>query len=232
MLLPLLAATAVAHAAPVGDPVPDPAVGLFRTEAVVDVEATKVADVDCTGDTGCRAWDQTNLTAVGVQLAPLRGLGVAAELGRGKVRLDEADFNAADLSLAGALRGAVPLSRVWWLRGQVRYDLVTPEDADEAGRRSSLTAGLGLAWGDTEGGFVGHLGVQRALLWDETIEPLGRGNLSIDLRPTGLLTGTAGFSFASKPLGSAWNGAPRLTTRVEARFGEHVGAGAALGLAF
>ena len=233
MLLVLLALPA--FAASVGDPGPDPAVGRLRLVGAVELEEIWVADRDCEGDLGCDAVDRYSFTGGEVQVALVHGLAVLGSLGRIRDQVSEADFDAAGIGWGLGVKGALPLSRVWWLHGQARLDHGLPADQGpgaENGSRLALTGTAGLAWGAIEGGFAGHVGVQRALFWQQELRPLGDDGLEISLQPSWPGSVAGGFSWASQPLGSSWGNAPRMVLSLDARAGQSTGVTAQLGLAF
>lgn len=236
LLGPLLAilSSAPASASPVVDPVVDPAVARLRLAALAGASATLVEQDGCQGE-ACQAWDQRAQTGIEAQLALLPGLGLAVGLGRERMRVDEADFDARGLALAGSLRLALPLGGPWYAHGQGRIESSRPSNEGPDGQRAQSLEGsltLGMAVGGLDGGFVGHLGAQARPLRRLQVEPLGASALRLDLdpaRPVGLV---GGFSFLSEPMGGAWTGAPRLAAHVEATLIHASGVNAGLGLAW
>ncbi len=224
-----------ARSAPVGDPVPDPDIGRLRLAAVVDMDAVAARDTDCSADSGCDAIDQLLFTGAELQLALSQGLGLVGSIGRAQGTVDEADFNAAGVGWALGAKGALPLTPVWSAYAQARFDHALPADSGptgEKGQRLALTGTLGLSWGAIDSGFAGHLGVQSAVLWSDSLHTMGDDGLQIDLRSRYPASGVVGLSFASEPLGTTWNHSPRLVALLEGRAGQSTGAGLSLGVAF
>jgi len=236
MLISLLLAGSAAMAAPVVDPVANPKVGRVRLTSLADLRSTRVRDQACAAtDTGCDGWDQRTLTGVELQIALAHGLSVAGNVGYLRTKIKEADFNATGLGYGLAVRGALPINQIFWAALQARLDGGNPSDPGPTGETSTHLLGTlaaSLAWGDPDGGFVGHVGVEATPLWQESVETMGSGGLMLELSPTLPASAVAGFSFYSRPLGAAWNGAARAVAHIDATAGQTVGVSAGLGLAF
>ncbi|MCK6505787.1 hypothetical protein L6R53_20750 [Myxococcota bacterium] len=233
LALPLLLAPS-AWAAPVVDPVASPEVSRVRVISLADLRATKVEDSGCAGSQ-CQAWDQRTFMGAELQVALLPGLAVAADAGRLVTRVDEADVASAGFGWGLAVRGALPLSGLWWLSAQARLDGGAPGQVGpdtEKTRQLIGTGTLELAWGDLDGGLVGHLGAQASPLYQQQLQPLGPDRLELTLRPVLPVGAVAGFSFLSEPLGAAWNRPPRLAAHVDATGGQTTGVSAGVGVAW
>lgn len=233
LLLPLLLAPP-AHAVPVVDPVASPKVARIRVVSLADLRATKVEDAACVG-TQCQAWDQRTLVGAELQVALLPGLSVAVDAGRLVTRVDEADVDSVGFGWGLAARGALPLSRAWWLAAQARLDGGNPGQVGPDAEKTRHLIGSGtlaLAWGDLDGGLVGHLGAQASPLYQQRLQPLGPDGIEIELTPTFPVAAVAGFSFLSEPMGAAWNHPPRLAVHVDATGGQTTGVSAGLGVAW
>lgn len=235
MLPSLLLFVASAQAAPVVDPIADPDVDRVRLSSLADLRATRVDDSVCGAGDDCQAWDQRTLVGGEVQVAIVRGVAVSGSAGRVRARIDEADFDAVGLGWGLATKLAAPLTHSWWVAGQARLDGGRPSDTGPEGEKSdflAVSATLELAWGDPDGGFVGHLGAQATPYWHQVVKPLGPEGLELDFSPRLPASAVVGLAFTSRPLGSPWTGAPRAVAHVDATAGQTMGVSAGLGLSF
>jgi hypothetical protein len=233
LALPLLV-LATARAAPVVDPVASPEVSRLRVVSLADLRATKVQDPACSGEQ-CLAWDQRTFLGAELQVALLPGLAIAGDAGRLATRVDEADVSSAGFGWGLALRGALPLTGLWWLSAQARLDGGAPGQAGPQAEKTRQLIGTGtleLAWGSLDGGLVGHFGAQASPLYQQQLQPLGPDGVALELRPTFPVSAVAGFTFLSEPMGAAWSGAPRLAAHVDATGGQTTGVSAGVGLAW
>lgn len=231
----------LAQAAPAGEPVPSPALGRWGLTLRYDNDAVAERVPNCRPDDACTAAWRTNLGAAQLRVDPIQGLGFYVEGGAGGERVSEADYRGSAWRVAGGLRGAVFLGEgPWFLGANARVDWGGGRGAElelggrERARSLVQTGTVLTGLGRPENGLSTWFGVQRSWAWSHTVYALGgepgTADAGIVLDADRPLTGLAGFTLVSDPVGAHPSQGARVRIGFEARVGQDNGGSAWVGL--
>ena len=235
VLLPLLLASGAARAAPVGDPVADPAEGRVSLGAGLGGESHWVEERGC--EESCDGVWRRNRTSLSGRLVLLPGVALDGELSRQSDRVQQANYRGQGLVWAGGARLAAPLGRSGvWLSAVGRYEKgetlsASVEEVERSRYQQGTVTGL-VAWDSPLelGGVTAWGGAQAAWLWSHSIalDADGADALDIALHQAVPLSAVVGIGVTSDSLGPPWGPDWRMSLEVDGLIGQSNGVHGAL----